>query len=424
MEPEGAAVPDIHAQLPLQRVDELERQLNAIGSATLAIAAERSLPALLQRIVDAARELTGARYSALGVSGEHGGLVEFVTSGISAEQRARIGPPPVGHGLLGVILRGTAPLRLKHIGAHPLSSGFPPHHPPMDSFLGVPLLLRGENLGNLYLTDKKGAEEFSAADERLIVILAAHAAIAIDNARLYQRTNETLERRLEELRAVNERMQRLTSLVIGAQEEERRRISRELHDDTAQALTSLLVRLRLLARQVSSEQRDTLLELLDLTSATLDGVRRLSIDLRPSTLDDLGLAPAVESYAREFGERWGLSVRTRTQGLTSRLRRDIEMVVYRVVQEALTNIAKHAGATAVEIDMHQDGARVTAIVRDDGRGFDAGHALASRERGLGLFGMQERAQLVGGYVDVRSTPGAGSVVTLVVPLHSAEEQSR
>lgn len=400
---------------------ELERRLDVINRATLAIAAERSLPSLLQRIVDAAREVTGARYGALGVAGE-GGLIEFVTSGITEAERARIGPPPRGHGLLGTILRGDKPLRVANIASHPLSSGFPPHHPPMTSFLGAPILLRGRNLGNLYLADKQGADAFTAADERLLLVLAAHAAIAIDNAGLYARTNQALEQRIHDLDEANQQLQRLTSLVINAQEEERRRIARELHDDTAQALTSLLVRLRLLSRQAQVDAiRDGLLQSLDLTQDALDGVRRLALDLRPSTLDDLGLAPAVESYAREYGERWGITVRTRVTGMERRLPREIELIVYRVIQEALMNVAKHAGATAVEIDLHAGDGRLTAIVRDNGRGFDVAGTLASRERGLGLFGMQERAQLAGGYVTMHSEAGRGTTVTFVAPMPAGED---
>lgn len=401
---------------------DFEQRLDLIDRATVAIAAERSLPALLQRTVEAAREVTGARYGALGVAGEDGGLVEFITAGITAEERARIGPPPQGHGLLGVILRGTGALRLPRIYEHPLSSGFPPHHPPMTSFLGAPILLRGRNLGNIYLTDKQDAPEFSEEDERLLVVLAAHAAVAIDSARLYEQTNEALGERVRELAAVNEQLQRLTSLVIHAQEEERRRISRELHDDTAQALTSVLVRMRLLSRQATEVGvRDGLLELLELTAGALDSVRRLAVDLRPSTLDDLGLVPAVESYARAFGERWGLAVRMHVQGDGQRLPRDRELMVYRIIQEALTNVAKHAAATAVEIDLRTEGGHLVATLRDNGRGFDVKAALRSRERGLGLFGMRERAQLAGGYLDLRSDPGRGTTVTLVAPLQEEEE---
>lgn len=408
---------------PMPEADDLGRRLDVIGRATVAIAAERSLPSLLQRIVDAAREVTGAQYGALGVAGDHGDLVEFITSGLSDEDRARIGPLPRGHGLLDVILRGTAAVRTPRIDQHPLSHGFPPHHPRMTSFLGAPILLRGRNLGNLYLTNKQGADEFTEEDERLLLMLAAHAAIAIDGARLYEQTNDALARRVRDLAEANAQLQRLTSQVIDAQEEERRRISRELHDDTAQALTSVLLRMRLLARQpVPDHVREGLIEALEMTATALDGVRRMAIDLRPSTLDDLGLGPAVESYARAFSERTGIAVKVRVHANGERLPRDRELIVYRVVQEALTNIAKHAEASAVEVELRVEGDHLIATVRDDGHGFPVSDTLASRERGLGLFGMQERAALAGGYLDLRSEPGAGTIVTLVVPTRPDEGQ--
>jgi len=399
----------------------LGERLDVFDRATVAIAAERSLPRLLQRIVDAAREVTGAQYGALGVAGEAGELWEFITAGITDEERVRLGPLPRGHGLLGMILRGTEAVRSPRIDQHPLSYGFPPHHPAMTSFLGAPILLRGRNLGNLYLTNKHDAEEFSAEDERLVQVLAAHAAVAIDSARLYEQTSETLAQRVRELASANQQLQRLTSLVISAQEEERRRISRELHDETAQALTSVLVRMRLLARQAPSDAlREGLLEVLALTSETLDGVRRMAVDLRPRTLDDLGLVPALESYAREFGERWTITVHVRVQGESGRLPRDRELIVYRVVQEALANVAKHAGATRAEVDLRAERGHLVVTVRDDGRGFNVAETLDAHERGLGLFGMHERAQLAGGYLDLRSAPGAGATVTLVLPLRDDE----
>jgi len=402
----------------------LERRLDTIGRATVAIAAERSLPSLLQRIVDAAREVTGARYGALGVAGDAGRLTAFITSGITDEQRVRIGPLPQGHGLLGVILHAPDASRVPRSTIHRHTHGVPPHHPLMTIFLGAPILLRGRNLGNLYLTNKQDADEFSEEDERLLLVLAAHAAIAIDSAQLYERANVALSERVRDLAAANEQLQRMTSLVINAQEEERRRISRELHDDTAQALTSVLVRMRLLQRQAQSDVvRDGLLEVLELTAEALDGVRRMALDLRPSTLDDLGLTPAIESYAREFGERWSIETRVRVQGSTERLPRDRELMVYRIVQEALTNIAKHAQARSVEVTLRTEAGHMVVTVHDDGRGFDVAQMTASHERGLGVFGMQERAQLVGGYLDLRSEPDTGTTVTLVMPLKKIEDRA-
>ena len=400
-----------------EREQALRRRLEAVNDAAIAIAAELSLPALLQRIVGIARELTGARYAALGVADEQLRLTEFITAGITPEARARIGRVPAGHGLLGLILRGAEPVRIPNIAAHPASFGFPPNHPPMTSFLGAPIMLRGRNLGNLYLTDKQGAAEFTAEDERLLVQLAAHAAIAIENARLYGQTSAALQQRVAELRQANAQLAHLSSLVINAQEEERRRLARELHDDTAQALASLLVRLRVLERtEDPRELRVRLGDFREVIQRALDDVRRMALDLRPSTLDDLGLVPALESHTRGFGERWGVRVRFTAEGIEHRLPSAVELVVYRIVQEALTNIAKHARATEVTVALRRQGRSLHVRVQDNGRGFDVPQTLAAKERGLGLFGMEERAALVGGQYEVRSAPGEGTTVTASIPL--------
>lgn len=396
----------------------LRRQLDALNSASLAFAAELSLPTLLQRIADTARELTGADYAALGVSDEGGdGLIDFITSGITAEQRRMLGALPRGHGLLGLILRGSAAVRTDNIATHPAAHGFPPGHPRMTSFLGAPIVLRGRNLGNLYLTDKHGGRPFSAEDEALVVQLAAHAAIAIENAHLYGRTSEALEQRVAELNAANAQLSYLSSLALNAQEEERRRLARELHDDTAQSLASLLVRLRVLERSEDPRLlRGRLQEFRDVLTRSLDDVRRMALDLRPASLDDLGLVPALESHTRAVQNRADLRVRFAARGLDERLPAHLELVIYRVVQEALSNIVKHAGARAASVTLERQGQTLLARVQDDGRGFDVPAALASKERGLGLFGMQERAALTGGTVTVESTPGTGTTVSAAFPL--------
>lgn len=406
------------AALPIVEQERAQRRrLEAVNNAALALAGELSLPALLQQIADIARELTGARYAALGVMDDAGRVTQFITSGISAEQRARIGPLPQGHGLLGLILRGEQPLRLASIGAHPASHGFPPDHPPMTSFLGAPVVLRGRNLGNLYLTDKQDAPEFTGDDQSLVVQLATHAAIAIENARLYGQTSEALQQRVAELDQANSQLARLSALAITAQEEERRRLARELHDDTAQSLASILLRLRVLERSTDLQQcHAQVQELRTLVAHSLDDVRRMALDLRPSTLDDLGLGPAVESHARAFAEHWGLRVRCQIAGIERRLPRPTELIVYRIVQEALTNIAKHAQATEVIVGLERRGQNLQVMVKDNGRGFDVAATLASRERGLGLFGMEERAALAGGRVEFASGPGDGATITAVIPI--------
>ncbi|HXG41466.1 MAG TPA: ATP-binding protein [Dehalococcoidia bacterium] len=226
-----------------------------------------------------------------------------------------------------------------------------------------------------------------------------------------------LSRSLDEARRQQERLRSLSLQVMRAQEEERKRVARDLHDDTAQALTALLVRLKVLERSLSDEgQRREVEELRTLVSHTLEGVRRLAIDLRPSTLDHLGLPAAIATYAEGFSRLWGLPIQLRLQPLRRRLPAEVELAVYRIVQEALTNVAKHAAAKQASVRLYKRNGCLVVRVSDDGRGFDVAAVTAQRDRGLGIFGMQERAALVGGSLVVRSRPGRGTEVRVAVPL--------
>jgi two-component system sensor histidine kinase UhpB len=228
----------------------------------------------------------------------------------------------------------------------------------------------------------------------------------------FDQLRETLNSMLDALATYRRRLRALSSQVITAQEEERKRISRELHDETAQSLTSLLVRLRLLqgARDLD--------ELRELTAQTLEEVRKLAVELRPTTLDHLGLVAALEWYSREYAERLDASVDFRTEGLAGRLHPEVELVIYRVVQEALTNIARHARASRVEIALLFRDDAVEVEVEDNGSGFDVREATSTRERGLGLFGMRERVELIGGTFSIRSQPAHGTCIEVRVPVTS------
>lgn len=226
-----------------------------------------------------------------------------------------------------------------------------------------------------------------------------------------------LARQVREAQEQEERLRRLSAQVMRAQEEERKRVARELHDDTAQALTALLVHLRVLENSApDDETRRRLRELRELTSSTLEGVRRLALDLRPSALDHFGLTAALAASAEEFSKRWGIPVHLSLPRLEERLPPDVELALYRTTQEALSNVAKHARASRVSIALRRLGERLVLRVKDDGRGFRPEEVMASRERGLGLFGMQERLALVGGSLEIRSRPGAGTEVLAQVPL--------
>ncbi|MCC7370899.1 MAG: sensor histidine kinase [Chloroflexi bacterium] len=227
---------------------------------------------------------------------------------------------------------------------------------------------------------------------------------------------ETMNAMLDRLDEHGARLRALSSQIINAQEEERLRISRELHDETAQALASLLVRQRVAERSPDPESlQRTMADLRVLTSEALEGVRRMALELRPTMLDDLGLVAAVEAFARQFSHRTGIPVDVRMTRRPERLPPDVELVAFRVIQEALSNVARHSGASRAEIRLGAGPSILTISIADDGRGFQLETALDSRQRSLGLFGMHERAGLVGGRLILDSAPGRGTRVRLELP---------
>ena len=543
-------------------VSSNENRLRALVETGVAITSELSLDALLQRLVESASELTGARYAALGVIDRTGAELErFLTTGIDAETKAAIGDLPRGRGILGVLIREDEPLRLHNIGDDSRSVGFPPNHPPMKTFLGVPVHLRGVAYGNLYLTEKAGGEDFTDEDQELVELLASQAAVAIENARLYEAAT-TWSRQLESLNEVGNALATETDLdrlldlvarrlrelldarlvtvllpsgddqlrfaavagdraelagatitrstsktgrvlerrqseradsvlddpdvdheamrllgarsglwvplivrgraigvlaahdklgadvrftdtdlrlaetfatraalavdlsqriaqdalrrVVEAQELERRRLARELHDETGQALTSILLRLKALEERTGDEaSRAATQELRELVVSTLQDVRRLAVELRPTALDDFGLVAALELLTASFAEQTGISVDFETALADERLPEEVETALYRIVQESLTNVVKHARARRVSILLARKEGSVKAVVEDDGRGFDPAEQAGD---GFGLVGMSERLALLGGRLEVESDADAGTTIAAEVPV--------
>lgn len=386
----------------------------------LALAAEHDLDELLGRIVAGAAEVAGTRYAALGIYDEAGRLCRFLHHGLDDETVARIGALPRGRGLLGEAIVAGGPVRSDDIGNDPRAVGFPPHHPPMRTFLGVPLAGGGRRWGNLYLADKVDGLLFSPRDEHLVVALAAFAAAAIESAELVAVERERAAA-LAELAEAHERERAgadLMARVIDAQEAERARVARDLHDDIGQALTSVLLGLRLVEGSVSAGDPDAVRarieEVRDLVADALGAVRRLAFELRPTVLDDLGLVAALERLVADTSDRSGLLTELQLAGFDRgrRLAPELETVVYRVVQEALTNVARHAAATKVTVRVHAEAQAVCGEIADDGLGFDPAPLSAS----LGLAGMRERASLAGGRVEVVSSPGAGTRVEFELPV--------
>ena len=543
--------------------EETDR-LRTLVETGIAISSELSLDAVLERITAAAARVTGAEYAALGVIDPAGTALErFVTHGIDAETQASIGELPRGRGILGVLIRDARPLRLHDLGEDSESVGFPPNHPPMRTFLGVPIMLRGVAYGNLYLTEKDGGGDFTDEDQELVTLLAAQAAVAVENARLYEsstkwsrqleslneiggalvselqlpRLLDLIARRLRDLigarlvtialpagedlrleaadaeegaesligtrlprrasktgrvleRGHSERVdslledpevdqdsvrlfgartglyvplmlrdvpigvlvahdklgrdQRFNSSdlrlaeqfadraaiavdlsrrvardalrrIVRGQELERRRLARELHDETGQALTSILLGLRAVEDAGNSDDlRQAASDLRDLVVATLQDVRRLAVQLRPKALDDFGLVPALERLVQTFSESTDIRVALEAQLGDERLPPEVETTLYRIVQEALTNIVKHAEAANVSILLVRAKGSATLVIEDDGQGFDPDK---TREGGLGLVGMRERAELHEGRLRIESAPGGeGATLVIEVPL--------
>jgi signal transduction histidine kinase len=541
---------------------QASRRLRTLVQTGIAISSELTLDGVLEKIVEAAAHMTGARYAALGVIDRAGtGLERFVTYGMTPEVQSEIGDPPHGRGILGVLIRDAQPLRLHRLSEDTRSVGFPPGHPPMGSFLGVPIMLRGVAYGNLYLTEKGEGDDFTDEDQELVTLLAAQAAVAVENARLYEsatswsqqleslneiggalvgelelepllnlvatRLRELIGARLvaialpagdalriaaaagegaSDLESIGSlegdsktgrvlergRSERVDSLledpevnqdvarklgassgmyvpllardrpigvlvahdklgsdprfdsgdlrlaeqfaaraaiavdlsrrvardalrrVVAGQELERRRLARELHDETGQALTSILLGLRTVEDAGSAEEmRRAASDLRELVVETLQDVRKLAVQLRPKALDDFGLAAALERLVQTFSEASGIRVELETQLGETRLPPEVETALYRIVQEALTNIVKHAEAPNVSILLVRRGSSATVVIEDDGQGFDP---EKTRDDGLGLIGMRERVALHDGRLTVESAPGSGTTLVAEMPL--------
>jgi signal transduction histidine kinase len=543
------------------------RELIDVGRS---LVAELDPEVIFQQVLEVACDLTGARYAALGVLDENRHELErFIVRGIDAETRGAIGNLPRGRGVLGLLIEQPRPLRLTDVGHHPRSYGFPPGHPPMANFLGVPVMVRGHAWGNLYLTEKDGGD-FDEADEQSAMILAEWAAVAVENARLYrsvqsrgnemERAMHRLEATAEVARAVGgetdldrileivvkrggalvearsllillaagdelvtaaiagehkqdmakaripisssipgrvleERAPRrvhdlhpslmarpgdqgagVTALLapllyrgralgvlvaldplgrdagfsdedegvllsfaasaatavataqsvaedrtretIAVTERERGRWARELHDESLQSLAGLRVLLSAARRSEPGELDDLLVQGIEQVDAAIAEMRRLIADLRPSTLDQLGLGAALEALAERTSSGAAVEVQIdldldfESGRSKTRLRGEIEDTVYRLVQEALHNAIHHGDPQRVAVDVREKDGTLRVRVEDDGRGFDPGAAT----EGFGLIGMRERAELAGGSLELRSAPGQGTTIDAVIPV--------
>ncbi|KAB2964022.1 MAG: GAF domain-containing sensor histidine kinase [Thermoanaerobaculia bacterium] len=381
------------------RLEARNAELLSLHRAALDIAGELDLETVLQKVVDGARQLLGARFGALAVYDSAGRIESFVTSGISEEQRRRIGAPPEGRGLLGVPLREGETLRLRDLSSHPRSAGFPAHHPAMGSLLAVPILCSAPFRGNLYLAEKEHEPEFSAEDEQTLSRFATQSALAIDGAYLH----------------VSQR-----SLAVA---EERLRIAHEMHDGLAQVLASVNATAQAVREYLRAGRIDEATAQLDRLAAAarevLTEVREGILALRAAGRTDRGMADILRDFVQQWQDQTGIEARVEVaDGFL--LPSDAELQVVRIAQESLANVRKHARAKAVAVTLEGGDGELRLEVRDDGRGFDPAAAGSSIPPRFGLATMRERAQAIGGRLAIDSSPGGGTCVTLRVPLRRQE----
>jgi signal transduction histidine kinase len=367
--------------------------LKAVSDAVLAVAAQPSVEEVLQRLVESARELAYARYAALGIPDGEGGFSQFLTAGMSDELVASLGPLPRQHGVLGAMLEELEPYRTPDIHDHPRFRGWwPAGHPDMRSFLGVPIVTREGVIGAFYLTDKLGAPDFTDDDEDVIELLAAHAAIAITNARLYEQTRE------------------LSIL------SERNRLALELHDAVSQRLFGLVLEAEsaetLLDRDAATA-REQVAKLKALAQEAREELRSLVFELRPPDLERDGLCGALRKHVELVQRSQPVEVALELDaGLDRAPARDRELL--RVAQEAIHNSLRHARAEHLAVRLRREDGRLVLEIEDDGVGFDPA-AGGLRATHLGLTSMEERARRVGGRLEIHSAPGAGTRVRLEAP---------
>ena len=373
--------------------EQLQERLIALHKASLELVKDFSLDRLLERIAAVACEQADARYAALGVLDEDGKLVKFISVGMTDQEIKRIAHPPIGKGLIGELMNTETPLRVPVIKEHPKSVGFPAHHPEMVSFLGVPIRTANRQLGQLYLTEKIGASEFTADDERIIQMLAAYAAAAIQNARLHENTH------------------RLAVL------EERERIGMDLHDGIIQAIYGVGLSLEGALHSIEEDPADAKKRIrhsIESLNQAIRDLRAYILDLRPRQMGDDGLMSGLKRLVTEFRANSLIeAVLIGPEKELVDLAPSQSLALFHICQEALANAAKHAKAKKVEISLWSTEDRVLMEIHDDGKGFDMEKQSVSI--GHGLANMQTRAQSAGGDVDISSALGEGTTILAWVP---------
>lgn len=371
--------------------------LAAVSAALLAMSRHLEVRDVLKTIVASARDLLDAEYAALGVPDDHGGFAQFVVDGVSDEQWKAIGPLPRQHGILAAMLHEAKPERLADVRKDPRFEGWPDAHPDMSDFLGLPIQDGDEIIGALFLANKncpkpEGSCGFTAEDEELLATLAQHAAIALTNARLYERSRE---------------------LTIA---EERSRLAHELHDAVSQKLFSLRLTAQAAATLVDRDParaKGELQQVAALAAEAVDELRAAVVELRPAGLDEDGLVATLRTQIQVLDRAHTARVTFACAGARA-LPAAQEEALLRVSQEALHNALRHSGAERVDVTLDRGAAGTVLRITDDGCGFEPA-ATRRAGRHLGLVSMRDRANGVGGTLTVASEPGKGTTIEMEVP---------
>ena len=369
----------------------LPEAVEALDAAVRGISGVLDIDQVLQLIVDRVRELVSATYAALGIVDDTGRITQFITSGITAEQRRAIGDLPRGHGMLGLIIRENRAYRIPSIASHPESYGFPPNHPPMTSFLGVPITVKGDVVGRLYLTDKRDAHEFSANDQALVETFALHAGIAIDNARLH------------------DQVKRLAVV------DERDRISRDLHDSIIQSIYAVTLSLDDVPDLVGEdpdEARTRVDAAIDALHAVIKDIRTFIFGLRPILLDSGSVMDGLGTLADELRRNTAIEVEVRGEAPPD-LSVEVVAELLTIAREALANVARHSAAGHAEIALSAANGGVRLLMADDGQGFD--HTATAAAGHHGLANMRARAERLGGTMVIERGRERGTRIIVDIP---------
>jgi signal transduction histidine kinase len=376
--------------VPYHSIDD-PKKLRRVIEATLLLEGDVELPDLLRHVIDEARSMTGARYAALGVlSEDRTSLSDFFTAGLTPDEEGGIGPRPTGRGVLGLVISDPKPLRLAELGTHPDSFGFPPHHPLMTSFLGVPIKVRGEVYGNLYLTDKVGSSEFTPDDVALAEALALAAGIGIENTRLHQRA-------------------RLVAVY-----EDRDRLARDLHDTVIQRLFGVGLNIHSMAGRAPGDLAEGLSGAVAEIDRVIERIRSTIYQLGMNG-EDRGTRDRIVSRLRELRSVVGFDVLVSFDGpIDSALTEVVAEHLMATIGESVTNVGRHAHATSATVTVTVADGVCALTVRDNGVGIDGSRPHGG---GLGLTNLHSRAEKLGGTFRLENADGGGALATWQVPLH-------